>query len=151
MPWGQSHNSRDKAIISSAEVIRYERRGRFSFSSSSFSYVTKNRGALSSVTDSASLAKGILLLSNHSRGLQLNLHKPRRNFFKSDRLCDHAHSVPFGCWTKSPPYCILNEALGRYGYRRLPVDLKTSSSGRVTHLRENGSSISKTTVVIKRA
>jgi len=118
--WGQSRNSRDKAIISSAEEIRYEPRPLL-FLIISFSYVTKNRGALSSVTDPASLAKGVLLLSNHNRGLQLNLHKPRRNFFKSDRLCARAqNSVPFACWTKSPPYCILNEAL-----RRVPA-----SSGR---------------------
>lgn len=82
--------------------------------------------ALSSiVTGRSLLAKGVLLLSNHSHGLQLNPHKPRRNFFKSGRPLSHAYSAPFVYPTKSPPYCILNEASRRYG-RRLPVDPRDS-------------------------
>lgn len=35
-----------------------------------------------------------LVLSNHSRGLQLNLHKPCRNFFKSARRLLHIFLTP---------------------------------------------------------
>jgi len=112
-------------------MSRCERCDRFSSSSSSSLYVTKNRGALSSVTDPASLAKGILLLSNHSRGLQLNLHKPRHNFFKSDRLRARARSVPFAR-QKARHIAFLMKPRNDTG---LPVDPKTFLSNRVTRLR----------------
>jgi len=114
-------------------MSRCERCDRFSSSSSSSLYVTKNRGALSSVTDLASLAKGILLLSNHSRGLQLNLHKPRRNFFKSDRRALAHASFPSLARQKVRHIAFLMKPRDDTG---LSVDPKTLSN-RVTCLRSS--------------